>query len=377
MAESLAFELPVGGTVSLAFALYIAGLLYAGPLPAVLMAVVGAVPPQDFRKHKSLFRMLFNITMFALSVLVAGIVFLELGGVPLVYARVTSTITPSVLTPVLAAAMTMHLLNTTLFSAVVSLSTGIPMLRVWREQNLASYLASFVVLALLGFGMAQLIDVAGWSAAALLVVPFAVARQTFQVYNQLTNAYSETIRSFVAAIEAKDPYTRGHSERVAQYSRRIAELRGLKGRNLERVEYAALLHDVGKIGVRRGILTKPGRLTDEELAEIHSHPEAGCKILGSVDFLEDIVPFVRAHHERIDGTGYPDGQTGQAIPLEARMLAVADAYDAMTSNRPYREALSHDAALSELRRVAGTQLDPVFVSALADNFEAQERGVES
>ncbi|MDO9557582.1 MAG: HD-GYP domain-containing protein [Coriobacteriia bacterium] len=351
-----------------------AGLLYAGPLPAAAMAAIGAIPPPDIKQRKPLFKMAFNVVMLSLSVLLAGVLFLEMGGVPLVNVRGASQVASGLLVPVIVSALAMLFLNTMFFSLVVSFSERVSLLRVWRDQNLASYLTSFIVLALLGFGMAQLIDVAGWSGAALLVVPFAVARQTFQVYRQLAEAYTETIRSFVAAIEAKDPYTRGHSERVARYSREIARGSGLRGRSLEHVEFAALLHDVGKIGVRRDLLTKPGRLSPDEFAEIRLHSETGSTLLGSVEFLEDIVPVIRAHHERIDGTGYPDGCEGQAIPFEARILAVADAYDAMTSDRPYRKSLSHTDALEELRRVAGTQLDAALVSVFIEN-SAQTGGV--
>lgn len=371
LAESMAFDLPVGGTVSLTFALYIAGLLYAGPLPAAAMTVVGAVPPQDFRDHKPIFRMAFNVVMLSLSMLVAGALFTTLGGVPLVSTDSGAPLVPSMAIPFVVAVLAMNLLNTALFSLVVALSSGVSILSVWRDQNLAAYLISFTVLALLGFGMAQLINVAGWSGAALMVVPFAVARQTFQVYRQLSDTYSETIRSFVAAIEAKDTYTRGHSERVAQYTHIIASEMGFKGRSVERIVYAALLHDVGKIGVRRGLLTKPTALTSAEFDEVRMHPEDGCKILGSVEFLQDIVPIVRAHHERVDGGGYPDGIGGLDIPYEARMLAVADAYDAMTSSRPYRAALARDAALSELESVAGSQLDAELVAALVSGLSQE------
>lgn len=366
LAESLSFELPVGGRVSLAFSLYMAGLLYAGPLPALAMAAIGAVPPPDIKQRKPLFKMAFNVVMLSLSVLLAGVLFLELGGVPLVYTSGASRATSGLLVPVVVASSVMLLLNTMFFSLVVSLSEGVRLLRVWRDQNFAVYLTSFVILALLGFGMAQLIAVAGWSGAALLVVPFAVARQTFQVYRQLADAYTETIRSFVAAIEAKDPYTRGHSERVAQYSRNIAQGVGMRGHDLERVEFAALLHDVGKIGVSRSLLMKPGQLTAEEFAEIRLHPQTGCVLVESVEFLADIVPMVRFHHERLDGTGYPDGIQGSQIPFEARILGVADAYDAMTSDRPYRRALSHEEAVEEMLRVAGAQLDPQLVAVFVD-----------
>ncbi|MEN0110139.1 MAG: HD-GYP domain-containing protein [Planctomycetota bacterium] len=171
------------------------------------------------------------------------------------------------------------------------------------------------------------------------------------------------VRSLVSAIEAKDPYTRGHSERVALYTQRLAEEVGYTVPEGERIYLAALLHDVGKIGVSDSTLKKTGKLTDEEYAEISKHPDEGWAILCDLQQLRYVLPGVLHHHERWDGRGYPDGLAGDAIPLDGRVMAVADAYDAMTSDRPYRKGMPSEKAESILRGGAGVQWDPACVEA--------------
>ena len=182
---------------------------------------------------------------------------------------------------------------------------------------------------------------------------------------ELRTAYIQTIRALAEAIDAKDAYTRGHSERVAVYASRIGHQMGLRKELIERIYFAGLLHDVGKIGVPDAIITKPGPLTPEEYEEIQKHPEIGAKILEPVEFLHSIVPCVRHHHEWYDGcqSGYPHRLAGDQIPLPARVIVVADTVEAMTSDRPYRKALSIDVVIAELNKYSGTQFDPVVVDA--------------
>ena len=172
-----------------------------------------------------------------------------------------------------------------------------------------------------------------------------------------------TIRSLALAIEAKDPCTHGHSLRVQVWATAVAKALGLSGERLQTLAYAAELHDVGKIAVPDEILNAPRQLTREEWAIVQQHPRRGMEMVRHLEFLKPAREAMLHHHERLDGAGYPDGLAGGEIPLEARVLAVVDAYDAMTSARPYRPALSHEAAADELRRAAGTQFDPACVEA--------------
>ncbi|KAF0208985.1 MAG: metal dependent [Actinobacteria bacterium] len=370
IAENLAFDLPVIGSVSLAFAFDYAALNYAGPIAAAIVVVAGTVTLRDLREHKSAWVVAFNMLQLPLGVLLAGIVYLELGGVPLTLALDTGAPAQLSLVAASVSAVVLFTLNVLMVSVGISFARRMSLRDVWRLQNTAMYSVSFVGLALLGVLMAQLMLAAGWVGILLLLFPLAVARQTFQVYQKLTDAYSQTIKSLISAIEAKDPYTRGHSERVAGYARLIGEGISLPGPTRQTLEFAALLHDVGKIGVHNDTLMKQDALTQAEFAQIRRHPDVGRSVLEAVEFLEDVVPIVHAHHERPDGTGYPQGLSADEIPLEARILAVADCFDAMTSNRAYRRPMSLDDARAELLRVAGSQLDTQLVREFLSQVSA-------
>ena len=179
-------------------------------------------------------------------------------------------------------------------------------------------------------------------------------------------AYIGIVSTLIEAVEAKDRFNRGHSRRVADLARRFADHVGLPARECELVETAAKLHDIGKIGIPEEILNKPGRLTDDEFDIIKSHPVIGEQILLPLDFLSEARPIVRHHHERWDGGGYPDGLKSHAIPRAAAMLSIVDAFDAMTSNRPYRDGMPKDKAKSILAQGAGSQWDPELVDRFAE-----------
>ncbi len=179
----------------------------------------------------------------------------------------------------------------------------------------------------------------------------------------------QTIQSLALAVEAKDPYTKGHSERVAQISEHLATTMGLIQTDVERVRIAGILHDIGKIGVPETLLLKKTTLDDREYELVKQHPVDGQNILRPLNFLNDVLPAIYHHHERFDGTGYPDGLAGEAIPLWARIIQVADTYDAMTSNRPYRAAYSQTHAITEITRCAGTQLDPKVTRTMVEILE--------
>lgn len=189
----------------------------------------------------------------------------------------------------------------------------------------------------------------------------AAAIESASLYQNIRTLFLETVSALVAAIDAKDPYTSGHSRSVTHYAVMLAKAMGLSGKEIEQVQYAALLHDVGKIGISGDILNKPGPLDPGEWEIMRKHPEISERIVRQIERMEEVAQMVRSHQERYDGGGYPDGLSGEEIPLGARILAVADAFDAMTSNRPYRRARTNAEALAELRAGAGTQFDPGLV----------------
>ncbi len=190
-----------------------------------------------------------------------------------------------------------------------------------------------------------------------------MTRQLDSYDRNMRELFLSTIKSLAAAIDAKDPYTRGHSERVAYFSVAIARELGLDEKSLERVQIAGLLHDVGKIGIADAVLRKPERLTDAEYAIIKGHPAMGANIMGPIRQLKDIIPGMRHHHEALDGTGYPDGLAGGEIPLMARVIAVADTFDAMTSERLYQKAKDDAFVIQTLQRLSGSRYDPKIVQA--------------
>ncbi|HEX9746587.1 MAG TPA: HD-GYP domain-containing protein [bacterium] len=178
------------------------------------------------------------------------------------------------------------------------------------------------------------------------------------------NAFREITIAISAAIDSRDPYMIGHGERVSEFATAISRTHGLSETFTERLGIAALLHDVGRLGIPETILFKTGRLTDEEMEIVKAHPDMSASFIRRIEYLKDLVPVIRHHHERFDGSGYPDGLEGELIPLGSRILAVADAFDAMTSPRPFRGPMSDMDALDELRRESGGQFDPVIVEEM-------------
>jgi response regulator RpfG family c-di-GMP phosphodiesterase len=193
-----------------------------------------------------------------------------------------------------------------------------------------------------------------------------ISIENVNLYQDIRGNYLKTVLAFALAVEAKDHYTHGHSENVMKYTVVLAKHLGLPDQEIENVKYAGLLHDIGKIGISEFILNKPARLTQNEFDEIKKHPALGAKIIADVPFLQPLVPLVLHHHEFFDGSGYPDGIGGEEIPFGARILSVADVFEAMTSTRPYRKALSPDVAVKTLVDGKGKQFDPVLVDAFMD-----------
>ncbi len=220
-------------------------------------------------------------------------------------------------------------------------------------------------------------DFSGQDLGALVSVAStaAIAIENLRLNQTLLDAYKSTIKALIAAIDAKDTYTRGHSQRVTEYALQGATLLSFSEEELEDLEYAGLLHDIGKIGIADSILTKPAPLTTEERNITCKHPLIAANMLNEIPFLEKARTLVLLHHERYDGKGYPDGLKGEAIPMGARLLAVADAFDTMITDRPYRTAPGVDYAISELRRFSGTQFCPVAVEAFITGLRMNNKDI--
>jgi putative nucleotidyltransferase with HDIG domain len=208
-----------------------------------------------------------------------------------------------------------------------------------------------------------------------VLLPLFVARWAYEQYAEQQRAYDRTVRTLIAAVETKDLYTRGHSERVSAGSVLIARKIGMREDRVASLRYAGMLHDIGKLGVPTRVLQKTGQLSPEERATIQLHPVRGLEMVREIDFLDEAFAGIMHHHERLDGQGYPMGLQGDQIPEFARAIAVADAFDSMTTTRSYRGARSTEHALDELLRCAGTQFDPAMVTAMVAAI--QEHGWEA
>jgi HD-GYP domain-containing protein (c-di-GMP phosphodiesterase class II) len=336
----------------------LAAVVLLGPLGA---ALVGAVSVLSLRRKLLLAERVFNGGMYAVSGFAAGNAYAALGGhigLP------TPGDFSAIIWPFAAAAAVHVFVNHGLIWGVLQLtSEGRAQRQIQLEASLALLLASDLGYAALGLVIAALWTVMGPFAAALALVPLFVARWAMGQFAEQQRAYAATMAALCQAVETKDFYTRGHSERVSRGSGMIARQIGMRPDRTEAITFAGMLHDVGKLGVPTKVLQKTGPLTEEEFAAIQLHPMRGLEIVREIGFLNEALAGIMHHHEKIDGTGYPMGFAGDEIPEFARVIAVADAFDSMTSTRSYREARQMSEAIDELRKGAGSQFDPDLVEA--------------
>ena len=345
----------------------LAAVVLLGPMAA---ALVGAVSVLSFRRRLLLAERLFNGAMYALAGLAAGAAYVALKGpVGIPQDKYFQQIVVA-----FAAAAAVHVLaNHTLIWGVYRLNRGTGMLqREGLESSLLLLLASDLGYACLGLVIASLWEIMGWFSAVLVLVPLFVARWAMGQFAEQQRAYAATMNALCQAVETKDYYTRGHGDRVSRGAVMIAREVGMSSDRTEAIRFAGMLHDIGKLGVPTQVLQKTGPLTEDEYAAIQLHPMRGLEIVREIGFLYEALNGIMHHHERIDGRGYPMGLAGHEIPEFARAIAVADAFDSMTSTRSYREAKSIPMAIEELRRGAGTQFDPLVVQAFIRALEVEE-----
>jgi HD superfamily phosphohydrolase YqeK len=349
-------------TASLSFIVVVAAIVSIGPVAAAIAVSCAGVDWWTVRRRRWS-RVLFNGAQYALATAAAGLVYERAGG-PV--GELTGAHFPRVFLPLVCGSVVFLIVNSSLVSILVSRASRVPFLEVLTDGNILGPVANLLAFAVLGVMFAALYLQMGFAAVLFVLVPMAVARRAMQAAAEMDSAYESTLRGLVTAIEAKDAYTRGHAERVSELAAMIAREVGLNEVRVRMLRYAALMHDVGKLVVSTTVLTKPGKLTPEEYEHMKAHPMHGVAVIEEIDFLRDgeAVNAVRHHHERLDGLGYPDNLSGDDVPLTARIVMVADAFDSMTSTRSYRPAMPVARALTELRRCAATQFDPQMISAL-------------
>ncbi len=365
-------HLPRGPFVSVYFAPILAVAVLGGPTAAALVAILGTFEIRELRREVPWWGVLYNHTFVVVPAVAAGAVLQPID------APVASAET---LLGVVAAGALFFLLNESLTAIAVAQRDGRSFWAV-LHGNAKSYGLTMVGLTPIAWLMALAYVFIGPLVAFVFALPLYTTRAAYKAVVDIRVMFTQTVRALASAIDARDPSTRKHSDHVSSIAVEIGQAMNLGESELEQLEWAGLLHDIGKIGIRDAVLLKPERLTREERMLMNEHPAKGEEILRDVDRLATIRPLIRHHHEWYNGSGYPDRLIGEEIPLLARVLHVADAFEAMTASRPYRPVpLSAAEALIELQRYAGIQFDPTVVEAFArtrvvagDRTDDDERG---
>jgi len=368
--EALAVGLTVGAaasTSSIAFLPLLAGVQLFGPAAAVVLVAVTQLFGEFIVRRKHPIRATFNVAQMVLATAVAGWAFTLLGGLPLGDLSPSEFAVGRQIWPFVTFGLIVLAINHAAVSMAITLSQGFPFRRVW-ELLLSNSGASLhdILISPIALAVAFLYVQFGLAGIMVVLFPMLFIRHAYLTASRLRDANEDLLTALVKAIETRDPYTSGHSQRVSQLGRRIADEMGLARRIAEKVETAALLHDIGKIeATYTEILSKPDSLTSEERAIIESHVIIGEQLLRDLSSVpEEVVLSVRHHHEREDGLGYPDGLRGREIPLGAKIIAICDAVDAMLSDRPYRPALPLAVVVEQLREHSGRQFDSRIVDVV-------------
>ncbi|QXJ24646.1 HD-GYP domain-containing protein [Actinomadura graeca] len=348
--------------VSLSFAASLASVVLLGPEGAALLGVCALVTGQRFFAPV---KRVFNGAQFAISGFIAGTVFDLLGGHEFKPGKAHWV--EHVTGPFLGALATFVLVNLSLMAGVLLLSRQAAPRELLSESGQLAF-------GCLGYGMFGLLIAGLWPrvgplSAVLVLLPLFVARWALEQAHAQQQAHAATLAALCQAVETKDFYTRGHSERVSRGSVMIAQEIGMRADRVEAIRYAGMLHDVGKLGVPTKVLQKSGSLTEEEFAAIQLHPMRGLEIVREIGFLDEALAGIMHHHEKMNGRGYPMGLAGDEIPEFARVISVADAFDSMTSTRSYRAARTTREAVRELRRGMGDHFDPAMVEAFLRALE--------
>ena len=378
--------------ISVAFAVKIAAyVLFGTPVAlwaTIVVVAVNAYTPQPKPARK----VIFNFGQFMLSTYLASSTYQLLGGmVP------PGAFVPTMLAVAVSAAV-YFVTSSALTAGVITLTSAARFVDVW-VQNFAWMPVNYLATAVNGAALALAYQSLGVIGVIVFVLPLGIAWYSFKLYmmkstqlrernrelvsmneslqrtsERLETSHVSVIAALLGSLAAKDRSTDGRSAVSMQHALAVAKALGLGQDEIAAVNLGALFHDIGKIGIPEHILRKPSALTHEEWAEMKTHPIIGANLIGEVPNLERIRPIVLAHHEHYDGSGYPNGLKGDEIPLAAQIISVADTYEAMTSTRPYRAALGHDEAVAELRRVAGSQLNPIVVEAFIRQIETGASG---
>ena len=350
-ADNFSVPLPKTGFVSVNFGISMSSLILFGPSTAIIVTLISSISIRDILRKEPYFKHLFNCGQYLISIVVSGVFFETF------YNRSLENIfSPANIGIVFLTALIFFVLNTFLTASVISLSKRIKILNVWIF-NFAWLFPFHVFLVVMSIAISFLYELYGPFTLLLTLMPLVIAQYTYMLRTNERKALLNSIMHIVKIVEAKDIYTAGHSIRVAEYSEKIARKMKLNEYEIEILKNIAQLHDIGKIQIDLSVLNKTERLTREDWDEIKKHPVVGYEIVKEITFLKDNSTAVLYHHERCDGKGYPFGLTQEEIPVFSRIISIADSYDAMTTERPYRRALTVSEALEELQKNKGLQFD--------------------
>jgi len=334
----------------------------ANPFAVCWVALLGTIELRDLRRELPWYGTLYNRFTYVLAAFAAWLT-LDLARPATRPDDPLGTIALIILVGLAFSAVNMLLVVT-----AVSVRTKTPFARVWA-LSISNIMLGIVALVFLGWLMAEVAIKVGLWATLLFMIPLLLARYTFTKYAETRALFIGSVSALSQAIDAKDGFTRGHADRVSRIAGAIAREMSLSEKTIEQIELAGMLHDIGKIGVEDQILMKPARLDPHEQELMRRHPIYGASILEPSESLRPLAPLVLYHHENYDGSGYPEGRKGDDIPLGSRIIIVADAYEAMTSDRIYRKAIGHERAMDQLNRYKGIQFDPKVVRALGTLIE--------
>jgi putative nucleotidyltransferase with HDIG domain len=354
LAELLTYRLPGGGEGSIALIPFMAAALVAPDGGTVVAIGTATLTVYAIRRRPPL-RSIFNTAQASLAMSLGILAYRAAGAQPLLPSSSSTAVLPTVLLSVVFV-----IVNTIAVSGVIALTENARVTDVWKRNTLGTA-AYYVFAGPCAYGLAYVYVRWGMVPTLAVAMPLLAVRQLYKTTLQLQQTNRELLELMIKAIEARDPYTSGHSRRVADASVIIARALGLGAAAVERVRIAGLLHDIGKIDESFApILQKEGRLTSAEWAIMKTHPAKGAELVATLTDLRDVVAPIRSHHEHWDGRGYPDSLVGDGIPLAARIITLADTIDALTTNRPYRRALGEDDVRAELVKCCGTQFDPAI-----------------
>ncbi len=375
--ESLVVPIPGGAAVSVGYAVTFTAMIILGPLGAAVCCSIGVMLRYAKLSDGSvrhigstpLYKVLFNGAQALICIGLASIVYYSFD------TKIADLLFYKNIIPLVISICVYVLLNVFIITKLLSKLNN-ESFRKMFIKNIKWLLPNCFVIASLGIFFSILYLNYGTAIMLLFCGPLLLARHSFKLYLEMKQVYIETVYALTKAVEAKDKYTNGHSQRVAEYAEKLSDKMKLGYKRIETLKTAALLHDVGKIGIMDNILNKPGKLTDEEFEVIKKHPEIGVEILSSVDFLKEIREIILNHHEKYDGTGYPSGLKGDEVPIEAYILSIADAFDAMTSDRSYRKGMTVEKAINIIEKDAGTHFHPLvaeqFIELIKKEVEEHE-----